>query len=458
MIKNIIDDNKINQIFSNSIESLKELLKIPSFYNKEMVNEEYPYGKDVHRALEYVINLGKEMGFKTKLGDKSRYGYIEYGEGDGLIGILCHLDVVPPGDLSKWENPPFEPVIKDDYIYARGAIDDKGPAIINLYALKYLVDQGIKFKNRIRLIFGITEETTWDSINFYIANEEIPNIAYTPDGEFPLVYAEKTILDLKIVENQPEQDYSISGGAAYNVTCDQAIYKGSQQELLINQLKEHNFEYKLENNELVVLGRAAHGSKPNEGINAGLRLLIALSKINSDSKLTKWVSEELKLDVNANKIFNDLTDESGKLTINIGIINFSSKENWIGCNLRIPVHTSSEIILDKLNNSVKEYNLVVEKVDLKKKLFFDKKSIIVTTLLNVFQKHSKNSQEPIAIGGGTYARSMDNCVAFGAIFDSSTSTEHKYNEKVSLTDLKLAMKIYVDAIVALDNIEKEKSK
>ncbi|WP_338968459.1 Sapep family Mn(2+)-dependent dipeptidase [Spiroplasma endosymbiont of Lonchoptera lutea] len=446
-----INEQRFNDLFQTSLEEIKAIIKVPSFSNGE-VNEQYPYGKNVHQVLEDVIDLGKKLGFKTKLGTQNRYGYIEYGAGKELIGILCHLDVVPPGDLSKWEFPPFEPTIKNDILYGRGVIDDKGPAIINLFALKYLVDEGFIPQKRIRLIFGITEETTWDSIKHYMNNEEKPKFAYTPDGYFPFVYAEKTILNLKIIEKNPQQDFTVNGGAVYNVTCDQAEYRGSQLETLITVLEQNKFLYKKQDNKVIVLGKAAHGSKPQEGINAGLQLVMALATINNDSKLVMWIAQQLRLDPNAINIFTNIEDESGKLTLNVGFIEMNSKTNFIGCDFRIPVHTDVNVILKKLEASLAPYNLVIEQVDLKEKLFFDKNSLIVKKLLNVYQQATNDMSQPLAIGGGTYARSMENCVAFGAIFDSNTSTEHQYNEQVLISDLKKAMKIYIQAIIALDSI------
>lgn len=443
-----INKKLFNELFDQAIDEIKQLIKIKSFSQEG--NDIFPYGKDVHNALEYMINLGKKLGFNTKLGDKKRYGYIEYGKGSEMIGILCHLDVVPPGDLTKWYNPPFEPIIKNGNLYGRGSIDDKGPAVINLFALKYLVDSKFIAKKRIRLIFGLTEETSWDSINFYLKNEEIPAISYTPDGYFPIVYAEKTIVNLLITEKKPKQDFTIIGGVAFNVTCDSATYSGPHSNELIKILKLRDYKYDEDKNNIKVLGKVAHGSKPQEGINAGIQLIMALSEINDQSKLIKWIKDNLQFDVHLSKIFKNLEDESGKLTINIGLVNFNKKENFIGCDIRIPVHFKKEEIISKLNDSINKYGLIIEEKSTKKSLFFDKKSPIIKKLLKVYQKVTKDNSKPMAIGGGTYARSMDNCVAFGAIFDSKTSTEHQYNESVAIADLKKGMEIYIRAIEALN--------
>ncbi|WP_342264358.1 hypothetical protein [Spiroplasma endosymbiont of Clivina fossor] len=83
----------------------------------------------------------------------------------------------------------------------------------------------------------------------------------------------------------------------------------------------------------------------------------------------------------------------------------NSKTNFIGCDFRIPVHTDVNVILKKLEASLAPYNLVIEEVDLKEKLFFDKNSLIVKKLLNVYQQATNDMSQPLAIGGGTYLRS-----------------------------------------------------
>lgn len=450
-----IDHQNFNKLFDQAILNIKMLIKIKSFY--QVGNDKFPYGKDVHDALDFMINLANQLGFKTKIGKEKRYGYAEYGSGSEILGILCHLDVVPPGDLNKWDNPPFEPIIKDGYLYGRGAIDDKGPAVISLYALKYLIDQGFMPKKRIRIIFGLTEETTWDSIEVYLKNEEKPTLAFVPDGYFPLVYAEKTILNLLIKEEKPQQNFRITGGEVFNVTCDRATYVGPNTKQLIKILEKMQYSYEQNDKEITVLGKVAHGSKPEEGINAGLQLIMALSKLKihrddkeKQSKLVKWVSKNLKFDVSAKKIFGKIKDESGILTVNVGIVEFNKDSNYIACDLRIPIHFKKTDIINKLKQSLAKYQLVIEEKSMKKSLYFDKKSPIIQKLLSVYRYVTNDNREPLAIGGGTYARSIDNAIAFGAIFDNQTSTEHKYNECVAVADLKKAMEIYVHAIKALN--------
>ena len=188
MIEEFIEKNR-----DEIIKKLQELIQIPSI-NSKSNNQKYPFGENANKALEYTLNLGKSLGFRTKNID-GYCGYIEFGEGNELIGIIGHLDVVPEGE--DWTYPPFSGTVSDGYIFGRGAIDDKGPVIASLYAMKYVMDTG-NIKKRVRLILGLDEERNWDCIKYYKEHEEIPSIGFSPDADFPCIYAEKAVLTQEI--------------------------------------------------------------------------------------------------------------------------------------------------------------------------------------------------------------------------------------------------------------------
>lgn len=442
------------QYFNEAIEKIKEIVSIPSYASA--TTKDAPYGENVLKVLHYAIDLAKSLGLKTYIDSENKYGYVEYGSGEEIFAILGHLDVVPPGNLEEWNVHPFKPKLIDDILYGRGVLDDKGPTIIILYCLKYLKDNNYQPKRRIRLIFGLTEETTWDSINTYMKKEGTPNFGFTPDGLFPLTYAEKTIIDFDII-GAPDKLIKVAGGDAYNVTCSTCITENVDLAKFYQIGHEKNYRIEKQENKVIIHGTPAHGSRPNEGVNAGLRSLLILKELNYDHPLINFVTEILKEDTALKSYFGQYDDESGSFTINVGIVSINEKESKLGCNIRIPVHTPKEIILKQLEKILSPYNLTINIQHYDKPLYMPLDSPIVTELMKIYQEVTNDKEsKPIAIGGGTYARSMPNCVAFGAIFDEKTSTEHQYNESIKIKELWDSMLIYVRAISTLGTIDKIK--
>jgi len=154
---------------NEAIASLKTILSYPSYLQED---DETPFGKDIQAVLEKTLEITEGLGFRTYIDPDGYYGYAEIGEGEELFAVLCHLDVVPPGNLTLWDSKPFEPIIKDGYIIARGTEDDKGPTMAALYAVKALLDAGETLNKRVRFIFGVDEENLWRCLGRYNEKEE----------------------------------------------------------------------------------------------------------------------------------------------------------------------------------------------------------------------------------------------------------------------------------------------
>lgn len=440
--------------FPQAIEKIKAIVKIKSF--AQTPTKDAPYGIGVDEVLTFVMKLGKSLGFKTVRDPKGKYGYLEFGEGEEIFAILGHLDVVQPGNLDEWKIPPFNPQIINGILYGRGVLDDKGPTIVILYCLKYLKDHGYVPKRRIRIIFGLTEETTWDSINTYMKQEGSPTFGFTPDGMFPLVYAEKGIIDLDII-GAGHSTVKINAGDAYNVTCSTSTISGVDIASFVKIGKKN--KYRMENNDkqVIIHGTPAHGSRPAEGVNAGLQSLLICHQLNIKHNLVQFVGEVLREDTALIKYFGDLDDKSGSFTINVGIVNIDKNSSMLGCNIRIPVKTDLSVVIKRLETILKPYGLTIKQQHYDKPLYMPQDSTIAVELMKIYHEVTGDKKAvPIAIGGGTYARAMDNCVAFGAIFDHLNSTEHQYNESVKVDELWKSMLIYVRAISTLGMLDKFK--
>ncbi len=286
----------------------------------------------------------------------------EIGEGAEMLGILGHLDVVPPGKLDDWEHDPFDPVEKDGMLYGRGTQDDKGPLLAALFAVKALMDAGVKFNKRIRFIFGTDEETLWRCINRYKEKEELPDMGFSPDSRFPLTYAEKGLLQLHL-EGSNESGIRLTGGSAFNAVPDMMFYDGERQDDLADKLDQLGFEYEWNEDGIEVKGRAAHAMVPEEGINAIARLCMALHAIGIQSKAINFIAQEIGEDPNATRIFGECADEpSGKLKFNIGKIDLGKVEQ-LSIDSRLPVTVPKEEIVSKLSAAAAKYGLEYKEFD-----------------------------------------------------------------------------------------------
>jgi len=426
--------------------ALVELVRIPSVCDEGAGG--FPFGENIDRALRKALQVAGDLGFRTQYGD-GYYGFAEVGEGKEMLGILGHLDVVPPGKLEDWERDPFDPVEMDGMLFGRGTQDDKGPLLASLFAVRALMDAGVKFNKRIRFIFGADEETLWRCINRYKEKEELPGMGFSPDSRFPVTFAEKGLLQLQL-EGSNESGIRLSGGSAFNAVPDMIFYEGERQDDLADKLDQLGFEYEWNEDGIEVKGRAAHAMIPEEGINAIARLCIGLHAIGIHSKAIDFIAQEIREDPNATRIFGECADgASGKLKFNVGKIDLGGVEQ-LSIDSRIPVTVSKEEMVAKLKAVASRYGLEYKEFDWLGPIYLPLDHFMVKTLMKVYRQHSGDAiTEPTASGGATYARAIDNCVAFGALTFDEPLTEHQPNERAVLKNLYKAMEIYAHAVFEL---------
>lgn len=168
------------------LEGIKRIVSIPSEQSAAL--EQAPYGKEVRRALDETMALAKEMGFETEI-VADQIGIVKLGQGEDYIGILGHLDVVPA--IGDWTSDPYKPEVRNGKMYGRGVLDNKGPILTCLYALKAIKDLDLPLKHPIWILFGTNEETGMADIPEYLKHKKPPVAGWTPDCKFPVVYAER---------------------------------------------------------------------------------------------------------------------------------------------------------------------------------------------------------------------------------------------------------------------------
>ena len=429
------------------IETIKTLISYPS-YLREDNQGDTPFGDDIQAVLEKTLAICEDLGMKSYIDPKGYYGYADYGEGEESVAILCHLDVVPPGNLDSWESDPFTAIEKNEAIYGRGSQDDKGPAMAALYAFKAVVDSGVAFKKRVRFIFGTDEETLWRGLDRYNELEEPSTMGFAPDAEFPLTYAEKGLLQVKL-HGPGDSKLKLDCGTSLNVFPDEAGYQGYLSDKVEDELKSLNYDYQTSNEQIVVKGKAVHSKDAPDGINAISRLVAALAPY-TENKTIAFITEKLNNDPTGQTIFGKIQDDvSGPLTVNLATLAIDKNESTIGLDIRIPVTADKDALVEKLTANAAEYQISYEEYDYLASLYVPKDSLLVTTLLDVYRDKTGDKSDALTSGGATFARTMKNCIAFGAVFPDSEVTFHMPNEKMTLRDIHNSMDIYAEAIYRL---------
>lgn len=443
----------VNDLSENEKDSilsiLEDLIAIPSV--KGDAAADAPYGLNTLEALRYMLNLGKANGFKTK-NLQGRAGYIEWGSGSKMIGILCHLDVVPAGE--GWTEDPFTLRSENGRLIGRGINDDKGPAVCILYAMIRLKKSGYIPKCRVRLILGLDEECGGDDMEHYKKVEELPTIGFTPDADFPAIFAEKGILQLS---------FTASG-------CEKIKVSAGERP---NMVPAHCTIEKIDTGEIIeAFGIPAHGSKPALGVNA---ISEAVKKLNRETiesvPLLRFFSETIGEDTTGKGLIKDLpSDVSGFLTANAGVLTIDNQRSQMLLDIRYPVTASSESLLNEIRGKAESYGIRCDTYNHQPPLFKDLRDPLITTLISVYEKYlssvtfeetvteeekkeyTTTPAKPLAIGGGTYARSMPGLVAFGPAFPWEKDQAHQVNESMSEEMIYLLVRIYEDAIRALAGI------
>jgi len=461
---------KVLEYENQMIDDLKGLLSIESVRDDSKASEDAPVGPGPRQALDYMYELAERDGFSTHDVDHIA-GRIEAGQGEDVLGILCHVDVVPAGD--GWDSDPFDPVVTDDAIIARGTLDDKGPTIAAYYAVKILNDMNVDWKKRIHMIIGTDEESYWKCTDRYFQTEEMPTLGFAPDAEFPAIHGEKGITTFDLIQDQineevDEPDYELlnfESGQRYNMVPDHAEARVLVKENMTDVIQ--NFEYFVEQNELqgestvdsgililTVEGKAVHGMDPSLGVNAGLYLLKFLSSLNLDKSAKDFV------EFNNRYLFDSHfgekmgmkfhTDVMGDVTTNIGIIKYDNKEaGRYGVNLRYPQGFEFEEAVERFTNEIKDIGFSLELGKVQKPHYVDKDDPFVEKLVKAYRNQTGDMTEPYTIGGGTYARNLDKGVAFGAMFEDTEDLMHQKNEYMTKKQLINATSIYLEAIYAL---------
>lgn len=437
-------------------ELLDRLGKLVAINSEEGTpTADMPFGEGPAKALNTALGMLDKDGFKTVNVDNYA-GYAEMGEGDKVIGVIGHLDVVPAKKSDGWDTEPYEMVEKDGIVYGRGVADDKGAVVASMISFKVIKDMGLPMNKRVRLIMGTNEETGSKCLEHYVEKEGHVDLGFTPDGDFPGIYGEKGIMRVDY-SSKSSNILDVQGGNAVNIVCDKVNAKvkaGSFDEAkFASYIKENGLTFESGKDGdavvLTVFGKAAHASTPDLGVNAISHLFAGLKAAGMEDPFVDFYCSRIGVDTNGASFFNEaVTDEYGDLTLNSGVI--SMKDGVVNgiIDIRFPVTFKKEEIIAKIkleepNGSFK----VSTAVD---PLFIDPKSPLVTSLASAYEEITGDHEnKPMVIGGGTYAKEINNTMAFGCAFPGKDYRIHNTNEWCPVDELLLQAEIYVHAIMKL---------
>ncbi len=385
-------------------------------------------------ALRYVLGLAEEMGLRTG-NMNNMVGWAEYGDGEEMVAVLGHLDVVPVG--AGWTRPPFGGVIADGRLYGRGATDDKGPILTALFALYDIKRSGRALGRRVRVIFGTEEETGCEDMKYYVSHGgELPVLGFTPDGEYPLIHGEKGLLiEEYVCRYAPGRLKFAWGGTAANIVPDAA-----RAELADGTVLECR-------------GVSAHGSEPWNGKNAIGKLLAELDAQGFEGQLGRAISflhTRIGMETMGQSLGVALSDAlSGPLCFNLGVLRADESELRVTVNYRYPVTCTWDDCVPIVRAAFAEAGFELASSFHDERLFVPEDDPLVRTLIGVYNGYTGENAKPLCIGGGTYAKSMPNILAFGPCFPGDEKTEHQPDEYIRLDRLQQNFDLIRMAILAL---------
>ena len=437
--------NSMNKYKDEMLETLSDLIKIPSF--KTEAKADAPFGEGPKAALIRFIEIADDLGFRTFNVDNYA-GYAEFGPEDEsipMIGIITHLDVVP---ADGWADA-YKPIIGDDIIIGRGSIDDKGPTVSVLYALKSLMDEGYEPKTRIRLIVGTDEENGSECMQYYVKHAEVPVAAFTADFEFPVVNGEKGRVKFDLVwkdmDKRPQAgEYRLVSGESGHTAN---IVPGEAK--LTFQDEYGNLE------EVITQGESGHASTPELYKNAAQYALMD-AKARLDEKgvqdpFLEDFSNLLNTEFNGEGLRIPFSDEpSGPLTVNLGIFRLDENEARLTLDIRYPVTFRTEKILANADIATIRTGFTIENFSDSPALYRPESDPLVSLLTDAYNSVTGDNAKPISIGGGTYARHVPNTLCFGANFPGTKYLGHADYEFASIPDIVKSSEVYKVAIVKMD--------
>jgi succinyl-diaminopimelate desuccinylase len=437
---------------------LDGLVSVPSVLGE--AQPDAPFGPGPKEALVKALGYLQEDGFRTVNLDNYA-GYAEMGEGSEVIGIVAHLDVVPAEETDGWHSDPFTVTERDGRLYGRGVSDDKGAVVASMMALRILREKKVPLTKRVRLIMGTNEESGSKGLAYYVKKEGSVDYGFTPDGDFPLVYGEKGLISA-VYRSKNTSIRSISGGTVTNIVCKTCTIEVDKcsfsRKALEDYFNNNNIPFAIEDTDnngakITVTGRAAHASTPELGRNAISCLMAGLHSAGFQDPFVQFYCDHFGMETDGKSAGVYCEDDYGSLTLNNGVIGMKDGVIEGTIDIRFPVTFTSAQVIRQWKDHMEDDNGVIEVKHTVEPLFYPTDSPLVSKLMEAYREATGDQDaQPLVIGGGTYAKEIDNTVAFGCAFPGRDYKIHNADEWVTMDELVRQTAIYVTALEKLLSI------
>ena len=435
------------------LETLKTLVRIPSV--KAEPQPGAPFGKPAREALDKALEICAGLGFECANID-GYAGHADLGEGstEDALAVLGHLDVVPVGD--NWTCDPFGAEIRDGKMYGRGTADDKGPVVAAMYAMAAVRRLGLPLRRKIRLILGTDEESGWEDMRYYRKACGMPRSGFSPDADYPVINIEKGGLHLDIwgkLSDQGLQVIRFDTGDRYNVVPGraEALIRGDQA--LADAINATDFGWQVTAEatpEGVILrteGVPGHAAMPEGTLNAIGLMLKTLKSLGVEGDL-KTLADVIGVEYDGKSLGIKMKDQvSGALTCNMGIVRADEKGVRVTLDLRCPILADLQGIADQAARALP--GMRVEITGRTEPHYVSADSELVKKLIKAYEDVTGEKGYAMAIGGGTYAKCLEEGVAFGALFPGEPELAHHADEFISLDGLRKNLRIFTYALISL---------
>ena len=441
------------------LRDLAALVAIPSV--RADAGENAPFGPQVRCALDTALDMGRRFGLEVHDCD----GYLGWAELPGqreeYIATIAHLDVVPAGN--GWDTDPFRLVLRDGYAVGRGTADDKGPAVLTLYAAKFFREQGVTLPYSLRILLGCAEETGMEDVDYYLARQPQPVFCFTPDGEFPVGYGEKGHFGGAFTA-QPGAGRVVwlKGGVAPNVVPDRAfaLVRADAASLADTDRVKVTAEGSLAR--ITGYGKGGHASLPEGTVNAiGLVVDYLLEHDLCEPAERRFLELEKALLSVTDGSFADLAcrDEVfTPLTCIGGTVLWEEGRVRQTIDIRYPTCITAQQIQQRLTAFAQTCGAGFEAETPAPPFYIAPDSDAIRTLVDTYNQVTGQNKKPFTMGGGTYARHFANAVSFGMEEPDEPTPDfvgpmHGANEGVPVERLFQSLKIYILALSRLMSLD-----